>query len=155
MSTAGIRYAHTNVIAREWKALARFYVEVFGCEPVGPERDHHGPDREALTNIPDAHWRGRHFRLPGHGDHGPTLEIFEFEQKLARGGEPVINRPGFTHLAFEVPDVAAKRQEILARGGREIGQVVTLDIPGAGQLMLVYLTDPEGNILELQHWQKV
>lgn len=153
MSIAGIRYAHTNVIAKDWKALAKFYVEVFGCEPVGSERDHHGPDREALTRVPGAHWRGQHYRLPGHGDRGPTLEIFEFVQKLPRDGEPAINRPGFTHIAFEVPDVDAKRQEVLAWGGADVGKVVTLDIPGAGKLHLVYMTDPEGNIIELQNWK--
>ena len=36
----GIRYAHTNLIAKDWRSLARFYIEVFGCEPAGPERAH-------------------------------------------------------------------------------------------------------------------
>jgi predicted enzyme related to lactoylglutathione lyase len=150
--TAGIRYAHTNLIARDWRSLARFYIEVFGCVPVGAERDHSGPDRDALTSIPGSHWRGQHLRLPGHGDRGPTLEIFEFEQKM-EAGPIAVNRPGFTHIAFEVPDVAAKRQEILDRGGRDVGELVTLDIPGAGRLTLIYITDPEGNILELQKWE--
>ena len=35
----GARYVHTNLIARDWRELARFYVEVFGCELVPPERD--------------------------------------------------------------------------------------------------------------------
>lgn len=152
MSTQGIRYAHTNLIARDWRALARFYVEVFGCEPVGSERHHHGPDRDALVNQPQARWTGRHFRLPGHGPHGPTLEIFQFDQTLPREMPPAINRPGFTHIAFEVPDVAAKRQEVLDWGGGDLGQLVTLDIPGAGRLQLIYMTDPEGNIIELQKW---
>lgn len=33
------KYVHTNLIARDWKRLVRFYREVFGCEPKGPERD--------------------------------------------------------------------------------------------------------------------
>jgi predicted enzyme related to lactoylglutathione lyase len=33
------KYVHTNLIARDWKKLVRFYKEVFGCEPKGPERD--------------------------------------------------------------------------------------------------------------------
>jgi hypothetical protein len=51
-----------------------------------------------------------------------------------------------------VPDVEGKRQEILRWGGREVGQLVTIDIPGAGRLTLIYMTDPEGNIIELQRW---
>ena len=33
------KYVHTNLIARDWKRLVRFYRDVFGCEPKGPERD--------------------------------------------------------------------------------------------------------------------
>lgn len=148
---AAVRYAHTNLIARDWRAAAQFYIDVFGCVPVGPERDHRGPDRDALTAMTTARWRGQHLRLPGHGDRGPTLEIFQYDDALP-AVPAALNRPGFAHLAFEVPDVEAKRAEVLARGGRDVGEVVTLDIPGAGRLTLVYLTDPEGNILELQRW---
>ena len=67
-------------------------------------------------------------------------------------GRNILSGPGFAHLAFEVPDVAAKRAEILALGGRDVGELVTIDIAGAGRLTLVYLADPEGNIIELQRW---
>ena len=40
----------------------------------------------------------------------------------------------------------------MARGGRDVGKLVTLDIAGAGKLTLIYMTDPEGNIIELQKW---
>ena len=63
-----------------------------------------------------------------------------------------LHRPGFQHLAFEVDDVDAEASEILARGGRDVGKLVTLDIAGAGKLTLIYMTDPEGNIIELQKW---
>ena len=146
-----VRYAHTNLIARDWLAIVRFYIEVFGCRPVGAERDNHGPKIDALTSIPGARTRGRHLLLPGHGEHGPTLEVFTFEQQL----EPLqaaLNRPGFAHLAFEVEDVEQTRNTVLAHGGRDVGQLVTIDIAGAGRLTLVYMCDPEGNIVELQRW---
>ncbi len=146
-----MRYAHTNLIANDWRALADFYVEVFGCVPVSSERDHSGPQFERLTGMPGGRVRGHHLRLPGHGERGPTLEVFQYERNEP-SLPPALNRPGFAHLAFEVDDVEAKRREVLARGGREVGQLVTIDIPGAGRLTLVYLTDPEGNILELQKW---
>jgi catechol 2,3-dioxygenase-like lactoylglutathione lyase family enzyme len=150
-ATTGIRYAHTNLIANDWRRLQDFYVQVFGCEPVSTERDNKGPAFEALTGIIGGSIRGRHVRLPGHGERGPTLEIFQYHQN-----DPSLptslTRPGFAHLAFEVPDVEGKRQEILRWGGREVGQLVTIDIPGAGRLTLIYMTDPEGNIIELQRW---
>ncbi len=150
-ANSGIRYAHTNLIAHDWQRLADFYTKVFGCEPVSAERDHHGPHIDALTAMPGARIRGRHLRLPGHGEHGPTIEIFTYDRT-----EPLLptclNRPGFAHLAFEVPDVDAKRAEILSWGGRDVGQLVTIDIKGAGRLTLIYMADPEGNIVELQKW---
>ena len=50
------RYAHTNLISRDWKKLSQFYIEVFDCSPVPPERDLAGewleqatPDRPAFA----------------------------------------------------------------------------------------------------------
>jgi catechol 2,3-dioxygenase-like lactoylglutathione lyase family enzyme len=146
-----IRYAHTNLVAGDWERLADFYCQVFDCERVSSPRDHHGPLFEALTGIDRAHARGCHLRLPGHGEHGPTLEVFQFTEPDARP-MPSLVRPGLAHLAFEVPDVEAKRAEVKSWGGRDLGQLVTLDIPGAGRLTLIYMCDPEGNIVELQKW---
>jgi len=75
---ASAKYAHTNLVARDWRSLARFYQDVFGCEPVPPERDYSGPDLAAGTGIPGAKLRGVHLRLPGHGADGPTLEVFQY-----------------------------------------------------------------------------
>jgi hypothetical protein len=62
--TLQARYVHTNLIARDWRALADFYQRVFGCVPVPPERDLSGPIMEAGTGVPGAHLRGMHLRLP-------------------------------------------------------------------------------------------
>jgi catechol 2,3-dioxygenase-like lactoylglutathione lyase family enzyme len=63
-----------------------------------------------------------------------------------------INRPGLAHLAFAVDDVEMAREAVLAAGGGEIGEVVSLDVRGAGTVTFAYLTDPEGNVVELQRW---
>ena len=46
------RYVHTNLIARDWRALAKFYTGLFGCELVPPERDYSGAALEAGTGLP-------------------------------------------------------------------------------------------------------
>jgi predicted enzyme related to lactoylglutathione lyase len=147
------RYVHTNLTARDWRRLARFYQEVFGCTPVPPERDLAGEWLERATGMPDAHIRGIHLRLPGYGEEGPTLEIFQYEGG-PEAAAPAPNRPGFGHLAFAVEDVAAARQAVLTAGGGSIGELVSLPVPGAGTVTFVYLTDPEGNIIELQSWSR-
>ena len=145
------RYAHTNLIARDWRRLAAFYQEVFGCTPVPPERDLSGPAMEAGTGIPGVHLRGMHLRLPGCGEEGPTLEIFSYSPQETRV-KTAVNRPGFGHIAFRVSDVAAARAAVLAAGGQPIGEVVNVVIAGGGTVTWCYLTDPEGNILEIQSW---
>ena len=148
----GARYAHTNLIARDWKALAGFYQSVFGCELVPPEREYSGPVLEAGTGIADAALAGVHLRLPGHGPGGPTLEIYAYSPR-ADGPPPAVNRPGLAHLAFEVAAVEEARREILAVGGRAVGEVVTLATSAGTRVTWCYVTDPEGNIIELQAWE--
>ena len=145
------RFAHVNLVAQDWRRLAQFYEHSLGCIPVPPERALSGQWLEEGTGVPGAEIRGMHLRLPGYGADGPTLEIFAYNRRAERA-ETAINRPGFAHIAFAVKDVEDAREAVLAAGGGEIGQVVTLDIPDAGRVTFVYLTDPEGNIIELQHW---
>jgi predicted enzyme related to lactoylglutathione lyase len=149
----GTRYTHTNVIARDWRALAGFYIDVFGCEPVGPERDLEGAWVDALTGLLGAHVKGAHLRLPGHGPDGPTLEVFAYGP-AAPGEVGPVNRPGFAHIAFHVDDVAETLASVTAHGGSALGEVVQRDYPELGRLTAVYARDPEGNILELQNWAR-
>ena len=74
---SGARYVHINLVARDWRRLARFYQDVFGCVPVPPERNLPGAEMEAATGVTRAHLQGMHLRLPGAGLEGPTLEIFQ------------------------------------------------------------------------------
>ena len=144
-------FVHVNLVARDWRALARFYVDVFGCQPVPPERDLTGRWLQEAIAVPDARLQGQHLRLPGRGEGGPTLEIFQYEPQMDH--PPVaVNRPGLGHLAFAVDDVEAACQAVLAARGGLVGRVVTLDVPGAGAVTFAYATDPEGNVIELQRW---
>lgn len=144
------KYVHTNLIARDWQALSKFYQELFGCVPVPPERDFQGEKLEAGTGIPGAHLRGVHLRLPGYGDGGPTLEVFNYNI-LENREKTAVNRPGFGHIAFSVDDVASAQKAVLEMGGQAVGGIVTLRV-AAGKVTWCYVTDPEGNIIELQSW---
>jgi len=148
----GARYVHTNLIARNWRRLVEFYTSVFGCVLVPPERDYSGPELEAGTGVRGASLQGAHLRLPGCGGDGPTLEIYSYSD-LADGPPPAVNRPGLGHLAFEVTSVPDARELVIRFGGGVIGEVVTLTTLAGTQVTWCYVTDPEGNILELQSWQ--
>ena len=143
------KFVHINIIARDWKKLSEFYVQVFGCKPVPPERKLSGKWLDSGTGVTDAEICGIHLRLPGYDDKGPTLEIFRYN-KQTEGLKPAVNRPGLAHVAFAVDDVKAVRDDVIAAGGGVIGDLVSADIPGVGKITFVYVTDPEGNIIELQ-----
>ena len=145
------KYVHTNIVAHDWRRLANFYVRVFDCVPVPPERQHQGLWLDACTGLTDAQLTGMHLRLPGYGEGGPTLEIFTYET-MVESVEPAANCPGFAHIAFAVDDVHSALDLVLAEGGGTLGEIVSLDITHAGHIELVYATDPEGNIIELQRW---
>jgi catechol 2,3-dioxygenase-like lactoylglutathione lyase family enzyme len=127
-----MRYAHTNIVAKDWRSLADFYVSVFGCTPVPPERDLTGDWLDRATGIEGAHIRGIHLRLPGHGDNGPTLEIFQYSVDQEHPA-PQASRPGLGHIAFMVNDVEAVKVAVLEAGGGAVGEVVSVEIPQRGK----------------------
>ena len=144
-----IRYVHTNLIAKDWRALADFYCAVFQCRPVPPERRFSGETLERGTGVVGAALEGVHLALPGFGEGGPTLEIFSYTPP-AEGPEPVANRPGFGHIAFSVSAVEGVRDLAFSHGARPLGEIVTLALDDGRRVEWCYVRDPEGNIVELQ-----
>ena len=151
----GARYVHTNLVAHDWRRLAQFYQSVFGCVVVPPERDYAGEALDAGTGLTQARLTGVHLRLPGYPvDVAPTLEIYQYEPTAVSLSEPRVNRPGYGHIAFTVENVSAAHAAVLAAGGGTIGDIVTLQTSDGARVTWVYVTDPEGNIIELQIWNR-
>ena len=147
-----MKYVHTNIIARDWKSLAQFYMDVFECQITPPERDLQGLWADQLSGIDNVRIRGIHLRLPGYTD-GPTLEIFQYEPAAPGENDPVVNRPGYSHLAFEVDSVEDVLDKLLQQGGKTVGQLIHNQV-GVDTLTAVYARDPEGNIIEIMHWDR-
>lgn len=147
-----LKYVHTNIVAKDWKKLVKFYTDAFDCVPVPPERDLSGEWLDAGTGLKDAHLQGMHLRLPGCGDEGPTLEIYSYTKSEAGASEIFANRIGFGHIAFRVENVFEVYEKALKCGGLKLGEISSHKVEGVGILTFVYLTDPEGNIIEIQKW---
>lgn len=147
-----ICYTHTNINAKDWRKLSKFYQDVFGCTPVGPMRDLHDPWFGNITGIPGAAVQGEHIALPGYPEGGPTLEIFTYN--LPEGEHPAyINSYGFAHIAFAVDDVDAIFEAFVKAGGSAYGPKELAYYPKLDKtLTVIYAKDPEGNAVELMHW---
>lgn len=148
-----MRFAHTNIAAKDWNSLADFYIQVFHCTVIPPMRELSGAWLDQGTGMRGAVLEDVHLLLPGHGDDGPTLEIFTY--KDMHGGGPIMpNYCGITHIAFEVEDVNLVLDEAIKHGGQVLGKVTEKRVDGVGNLTFVYFRDPEGNIVEIQSWKK-
>lgn len=148
-----MRFAHTNIAAKDWKSLSEFYINVFDCKIKPPERKLSGTWLDQATGLQDATLEGVHLLLPGHGDNGPTLEIITY-QTMHDCGPLMANFIGFTHIAFEVYDVDQTLNKAIKSGGQLLGKVIEKKVDGVGELKFVYFRDPERNIIEIQSWKK-
>ncbi len=118
-----------------------------------PERRLSGKWLDRATGLTNASLEGVHLLLPGHGDKGPSLEIFTY--KDMHGNDPIMaNHIGLTHIAFEVKDVDETFALAMNNGGQVLGEVTERKVDGVGNLKFVYFRDPEGNIVEIQSWSK-
>lgn len=146
-----IKYGHTNIITKNWKNLANFYEKVFGCIPVPPERNQKGEWLDKGTGILNAHLQGMHLRLPGYGDNGPTLEIYQYAT-VVDSGNKLPNKQGFGHIAFQIDNIDELLALAIKNGATKIGELSEHIVENVGLLRFIYIADPDGNIIEIQNW---
>lgn len=147
-----MRFAHTNIVSIDWKLLVDFYVKTFNCKIVPPIRHQSGAWLEKGTGLKNAKLEGAHLLLPGYGEKGPTLEIYQYEN--IENQNPVSpNKRGFGHIAFEVESVELVIEVLERNGGRTSGEITRRKVDGVGEITFVYARDPEGNLIELQSWK--
>lgn len=147
-----VKYSHTNLITSDWKKTSKFYMDVFGCVPCGPIRQLSGKAVEDGTDVASANIEGIHLLLPGYGEDGPTLEIFQYRNMLAQP-ETRANSKGYTHIAFEVSNLDNTCQKVVKAGGWILGKLARQPVEGVGVCTFVYARDPERNIIEIQSWE--
>ena len=147
-----IKYVHTNIVSKDWRKLCDFYIYVFNCVELPPIRNLKGNWLSQGTGVEDAEIQGMHLQLPGYKVNGPTLEIFSYTKPEPAISLPKANHLGYGHLAFHVEDVAQCLSKLETMGGRRIGEITKKEFPN-GLLTFVYACDPEGNIIEIQHWK--
>ncbi len=132
-----MRFAHTNIAAKNWKLLSEFYINVFDCKVKPPERKLSGSWLDHATGLQNAILEGVHLLLPGHGGNGPTLEIFSYQDM--HDCEPImVNYVGLTHIAFEVHDVDQTLDKAIKNGGQLLGKVTEKTIDGVGERFFIF-----------------
>ena len=144
-----MRFDQVKILARDLEALASFYEEALDCVTVVPIQ---AIDQVAArgVGVPDAGVTLTVLRLPGRGDHGPVLELYEVDGQVPADWS---YRPGQGQLAFEVEDLETSIGKVMASGGSSLGEVVEWQAPSGAVARFVYMRDPEGNVIDL--WSRV
>jgi catechol 2,3-dioxygenase-like lactoylglutathione lyase family enzyme len=145
-----IRYSHTNLIARNWKTITDFYIKVFDCKPTYATHLS-GEYLEKGTGLKNINLEGTNLLLPGYENNRLKLEIFQYSELLEKVLPITPNRLGYGHIAFLVDNIEKILQKALANGAKKIGEIVTKEYP-KGITSYIYISDPEGNIVEIQKW---
>ena len=141
-----MRLSHISLTARNADRLAGFYRRVFGCTELRGRRRLSGAAVERGNGLPGVAIESLWLALPG--VQGVFLEILEYSQTPERGA-PAVNAPGYGHLSFVVEDIAATMAAMLEAGGQAQGEITdfgSTDTP----FLIVYMRDPEGNVIELE-----
>lgn len=146
-----MRYDHTNIGVRDVERLSDFYEQAFSCIRLSSTERMSDALMARGMGLQEAEVRAVWMRLPGHGEEGPILELFEYTQSL-ECPESSANQHGYNHIAFEVADVEATADAVVAAGGTRLGEVVDFESPSDGVVTFVFLRDPEDNIIQLIHY---
>lgn len=147
-----MKYVHTNIICTNIKKISEFYINVFECKQIGAITTISGDWLEKGTGIKNAEVKSINLQLPGYEKDGPILEIFQYTETVEEQRTPKANSKGIGHLAFSVDDVQHTLGKVLENGGNTLGELVNKEFK-SGILTYIYITDPEGNIVEIQNWK--
>ncbi len=151
-----IRLAHVSITAKDLTGLREFYEKALGFVEARPERGFSGGWLGKGTGVPGAEIRRVHLRLPDSRGDGAHLELIEYASTAGEAAPPAADRAGLRHIAFETGsarEITRLRDTIIENGGGELGEISVKEIDGLGTVTFVYMTDPEGNIIELLNWR--
>lgn len=141
-----MKLAHINLVARDAKALAAFYVNVFECEYLREPKILSGENVSRGNGLPNSEIYSIWLKLPE--CNAPFLEIHEHKVMHDRQ-LPRVNEPGFGHLSFQMENLSAVLLALIEAGGMQVGEITDFGSVGT-PFLIAYGRDPEGNILELE-----
>jgi predicted enzyme related to lactoylglutathione lyase len=141
-----MKLAHINLVARDAKALAAFYMDVMKCELLRDARVLTGEKVSRGNGLPNSEIISIWLKFPAL--ERPFLEIHQHADTHDRD-QPRVNEPGLGHLAFEMEHITEVLSKIRQAGGAQIGEMTDLGTPDK-PCLIAYARDPEGNVLELE-----
>jgi lactoylglutathione lyase len=128
------RLDHAGLAVADLAAAAAWYVEAFGLE------------RELTLRIAEIELDIAMLRHPAYGYRMELLHRPGTAGPKPADPTQAALVAGYGHIAFDVGDLAAAYERVMALGARPV--ITPRPAPEAGVLM-AFVADPEGNLLEL------
>lgn len=137
---------HVGITVSDLDEAIDFYHGVLGLELASePSPVFDDPTLGPAVGVPGARLRCVLLAL-GDG----LLELLEYRAPASPIERPLPqNALGAQHVAFAVPDAAARKRELEARGVRFLSEINVVDDGPLAGWRWVYFRDPDGNALEL------
>ena len=141
---------HFSFTVADLERSIEFYRDILGLELVHRQEQANAYTRK-FVGYPDAHLKVAQFRIAGArlARSGHLLELVEY---VAPKGQKVDTRtlnPGTAHLAFQVDDIRAEYQRMLAQGVRFRSEPVAIEAGINKGGFTVYFLDPDDITLEI------
>jgi catechol 2,3-dioxygenase-like lactoylglutathione lyase family enzyme len=133
---------HVGLRVADLERSIGFYQEAFGARLQTQPMQYGPPDAGEILDGPD----DLTFRVCHVGFDDGTIELFELGDPH-RDTEPIpATRGGIIHYAIQVDDVEGALARVEQAGGRRLWKELREITPDA---KVVYVTDPDGHVLEL------
>ena len=132
---------HVGITVSDLDASIEFYGSMFGMETL-VRADPSGEIVERTVGVPNAAMRLAILA----GENG-MIELIEYVRSAGEQRAPSTNDVGSAHVCFQVGDIEAAYQELMAKGARFVSPPSPpLD---EGGTRIVFLSDPDGIPVEI------
>jgi catechol 2,3-dioxygenase-like lactoylglutathione lyase family enzyme len=148
------RIDHINLVVDDMPAAIGFYRDLLGMK-LTRQAAIGGPWIDAMTGLAQVEADVAFLELPA----GPGIELLHYRNPQGTRPEGLArpNTKGLRHFAFRVQDLDELAARVKAAGVRlmsDVQEVPTAQVDYADlRKRLLYLYDPEGNLLELCEYQ--
>lgn len=141
---------HTSWTVENLDRSIAFYRDLLGFEFVGT-RERQGPEIETVVGFPKADLRIAFLRIPGApvGISGHHLELIEYRRPKGLKLDIRTCDTGSAHLALETTSIHEDYERLRQAGVTIVSEPVTFKGGVAGEVLALYLRDPDGFTIEL------
>lgn len=144
-------FNHVGLSVSDIEATVAWYSETVGFRLIGPIvhiKRSEKPDDGIFQIYPDNLNEVKLAKMTT--GNGVGFELFEFINpgfESAGTFEQQFQRGGFFHICITDPDPETLAARVKAAGGSQAGK--TIDPTGRGEMTVMYLKDPWGNVIEV------